>query len=72
MKMPATVDLPMVSYQSHRSRQAVDRGAVIIALAVSIVAGITATQGFDSLAIGLVIGSILFALLAPLFAAATR
>ncbi len=39
---------------------------------LAIVAGVTTTQSLDSIAIGLIIGSTLFALLAPLLAAATR
>lgn len=72
VKAPSPTEMPVASYDFGRSAKAVDRGAVIIALIVSIVVGITAAQGLDSLAVGLVIGSILFALLAPLLATATR
>ena len=72
MKTPSPAEMPVVSYDFDRRSKAADRGAVLIALAVSIVAGITTAQSFDSIAIGLVIGSTLFALLAPLLAAATR
>lgn len=72
MQTPSPAEMPVVSYDFHRSTKAVDRGAVIIALIVSIVAGVTTTQSLDSIAIGLIIGSTLFALLAPMLAAATR
>ncbi|MDO9489719.1 MAG: hypothetical protein Q7J32_15190 [Sphingomonadaceae bacterium] len=72
MNSPSPTDMPVVSYDFHRSREAVDRGAVIIALMVAIVAGVATAQSIDSIAIGLVIGSTLFALLAPLFATAAR
>lgn len=69
---PAPADTPVVTYDFHRSREAVDRGAVVIALIAAIVVGVTTAQSFDSLAVGLVIGSTLFALLAPLLATAAR
>ena len=69
---PSPVDMPAVSYDFHRSREAVDRGAVVIALIMAIVAGVTTAQSLDSIAIGLVIGSISFALLAPLLATGSR
>lgn len=68
----ASADGPADHPDVRRSREAVDRGGLIIALAIAAIAGIVAAQSLDSIAIGLVIGSTLFAGLAPLFAGATR
>lgn len=72
MNTPSPADMPVVSHDFHRSREAGDRGAVIVALIVAIVAGGTTAQSIDSIAIGLVMGSTLFAVLAPLLATAAR
>lgn len=72
MHLSAPADGPADRHDAHRSREAVDRGALIVALAIAAIAGIVSAQSLDSLAIGLVIGSTVFAGLAPLFAAATR
>lgn len=70
MNIPTPRDMPVVDYGFHRGRSAVDRGAVLIALIASAVVGVTAGQGLDSIAIGVVVGATLFAMLAPLMAAA--
>lgn len=72
MHLSAPANGPVDRHGLHRSREAVDRGVLIIALAIAAIAGIVAAQSLDSLALGLVIGSTLFAGLAPLFAGATR
>lgn len=68
----ASADGPADRHDVRRSREAVDRGGLIIALVIAAIAGIVAAQSLDSIALGLVIGSTLFAGLAPLFAGATR
>lgn len=70
MNIPSAADIPVVDYGFHRGRSAVDRGAVLIVLIASIVAGVTAGRSLDSVAIGVVVGATLFAMLAPLMAAA--
>jgi hypothetical protein len=72
MNTPSPAEMPAVGEDFRRSRDAVDRGAVIVALVVSTVVGVIAAQSFDGLAIGLIIGSTFFALLAPLLATAAR
>ncbi len=60
------------AYGFHRGRQTVDRGAVLIAAVVALVAGIGTVQATLSLPLGVIAGGMLFAVLAPLFSATTR
>jgi hypothetical protein len=59
-------------YGYHRGRQSVDRGGVLVAFLVALVAGVVSVQSLDSLAVGVVVGATLFALLAPLFSTSSR